>query len=89
MSIGRKVQIRIVLALLCAAVARAKPFVIKLEIPVPQDSAGGVITADVDDNASELHVYQNDKSNPRPNEKRLWADRNYRRLKQCYNYYSP
>lgn len=40
-------------------------------------------------NAGELHIYANDKPNPRPNEKRLWADRNYRRLKQCYNYYSP
>ena len=38
---------------------------------------------------SELHVYQNRAANPRPKEKRLWADRNYRRLKQCYNYYSP
>jgi len=40
-------------------------------------------------NGSELHVYKNDKPNPRPNRNRLWADRNYRRLKQCYNYYSP
>ena len=40
-------------------------------------------------NRSELHIYQNPAPNPRPNEKRLWADRNYRRLKQCYNYYSP
>lgn len=40
-------------------------------------------------NGSELHIYQNADSNPRPNRKRLWADRNYRRLKQCYNYYSP
>jgi hypothetical protein len=38
---------------------------------------------------SELHVYQNRAANPRPKEKRLWTDRNYRRLKQCYNYYSP
>ncbi|MHC4558296.1 MAG: FG-GAP-like repeat-containing protein [Planctomycetota bacterium] len=40
-------------------------------------------------NGSELHIYQNTESNPRPDRKRLWADRNYRRLKQCYNYYSP
>jgi hypothetical protein len=40
-------------------------------------------------NGNELHIYQNAESNPRPNMKRLWADRNYRRLKQCYNYYSP
>jgi len=38
---------------------------------------------------SELHIYRNSDTNPRPGEKRLWADRNYRRLKQCYNYYSP
>ena len=40
-------------------------------------------------NGSELHIYQNAAPNPRPNAKRLWADRNYRRLKQCHNYYSP
>ena len=40
-------------------------------------------------NGSELHIYQNSEPNPRPDEKRLWSDRNYRRLKQCYNYYSP
>lgn len=39
--------------------------------------------------ANELHVYQNTAPNPRPNEKRLWTRRNYRRLKQCHNYYSP
>lgn len=38
---------------------------------------------------SRLHVYHNPKPNPRPNEKRLWASRNYRRLKHCHNYYSP
>ncbi len=38
---------------------------------------------------SELHVYRNSAPNPRPNEKRLWSDRNYRRRKQCHNYYSP
>ena len=40
-------------------------------------------------NRSELHVYQNTAPNPRPNEPRLWENRNYRRLKQCHNYYSP
>jgi hypothetical protein len=40
-------------------------------------------------NGSELHVYHNDAANPRPERERLWADRNYRRLKQCHNYYSP
>ena len=40
-------------------------------------------------NGSELHIYANSDSNPNPNRKRLWTDRNYRRLKQCYNYYSP
>lgn len=38
---------------------------------------------------SELHVYRNAAANPRPNVKRLWSDRNYRRRKHCYNYYSP
>ncbi|MHC4718434.1 MAG: FG-GAP-like repeat-containing protein [Planctomycetota bacterium] len=38
---------------------------------------------------SELHVYRNDAPNPRPNVKRRWTDRNYRRVKQCHNYYSP
>ena len=38
---------------------------------------------------NRLSVYQNGSPNPRPNEKRLWGDRNYRRLKQCHNYYSP
>ena len=38
---------------------------------------------------SELHVYRNAASNPRPKVKRLWSDRNYRRRKHCYNYYSP
>jgi len=40
-------------------------------------------------NGSELHVYRNEATNPRPKEKRLWSDRNYRRRKHCYNYYSP
>lgn len=38
---------------------------------------------------SELSVYRNPAPNPRPDERRLWEDRNYRRLKQCHNYYSP
>jgi hypothetical protein len=38
---------------------------------------------------SELSVYQNPDPNPRPDENRLWENRNYRRLKQCHNYYSP
>lgn len=40
-------------------------------------------------NGSELHIYQNPAANPRPKEKRLWTNRNYRRMKQYYNYYSP
>jgi len=36
-----------------------------------------------------LHVYHNDAPNPRPGHRRLWTDRNYRRLKQNHNYYSP
>ena len=40
-------------------------------------------------NGSELHIYANSDPNPQPNRKRLWTNRNYRRLKQCYNYYSP
>jgi len=38
---------------------------------------------------NHLHVYQNDQPNPHPDRPRLWSDRNYRRLKQCHNYYSP
>ncbi len=38
---------------------------------------------------NELRIYSNTAPNPRPNEKRLWSDRNYRRRKQCHNYYSP
>jgi hypothetical protein len=38
---------------------------------------------------NELHVYENRSANPRPNERRQWETRNYRRLKQCHNYYSP
>jgi len=40
-------------------------------------------------NKSQLHIYENKAKNPRPNEPRKWKDRNYRRLKQCHNYYSP
>ncbi|MHC4890133.1 MAG: FG-GAP-like repeat-containing protein [Planctomycetota bacterium] len=40
-------------------------------------------------NGSELHIYQNTGHNRRPNQERLWVNRNYRRLKQCHNYYSP
>ncbi|OHB66264.1 MAG: hypothetical protein A2V70_04935 [Planctomycetes bacterium RBG_13_63_9] len=38
---------------------------------------------------NKLHVHQNPATNARPDHKRLWTDRNYRRLKQCHNYYSP
>jgi alpha-L-fucosidase 2 len=37
----------------------------------------------------ELHIYENTAANPRPDEPRLWKDRNYGRLKQYHNYYSP
>lgn len=40
-------------------------------------------------NGRELHVYQNPDPNPGPQHGRLWTDRNYRRMKQCHNYYSP
>jgi hypothetical protein len=40
-------------------------------------------------NGSELHVYENPEPNPDPARERLWSSRNYRRMKQCYNYYSP
>lgn len=40
-------------------------------------------------NGSELHVYSNSEPNPRPDHKRLWENRNYRRFKQAHNYYSP
>jgi hypothetical protein len=40
-------------------------------------------------NGNELHVYRNTAPNPRPDEERLWENRNYRRLKHCHNYYSP
>ena len=38
---------------------------------------------------NKLYVYSNPAPNPRPDQPRLWATRNYRRLKQCHNYYSP
>ncbi len=37
----------------------------------------------------ELHIYTNTAANPQPDKPRLWTNRNYRRLKQCHNYYSP
>jgi len=40
-------------------------------------------------NGTELHVYSNAAPNPRPDRSRLWSNRNYRRLKQAHNYYSP
>ena len=38
---------------------------------------------------SQLSIYGNPAKNPRPDQPRLWENRNYRRLKQCHNYYSP
>jgi hypothetical protein len=40
-------------------------------------------------NKNQLHVYHNSAVNPRPDQPRKWKNRNYRRLKQCHNYYSP
>lgn len=40
-------------------------------------------------NGSELHIYDNPAPNPRPHQPRLWQDRNYRRAKTTWNYYSP
>jgi hypothetical protein len=37
----------------------------------------------------QLTIYQNAAPNPRPDQARLWEDRNYTRLKQYHNYYSP
>jgi hypothetical protein len=37
----------------------------------------------------QLTIYANAKANPRPDYPRLWSRRNYRRLKQGHNYYSP
>jgi hypothetical protein len=37
----------------------------------------------------ELLLHENMESNPRPDHPRLWTDRNYGRLKQYHNYYSP
>jgi hypothetical protein len=37
----------------------------------------------------ELHIIENLAPNPRPDQPRLWTDRNYGRLKQYHNYYSP
>jgi hypothetical protein len=52
MYVRRKVLKGVFAVMLCGSVAQGGPFVIKLEIPAPQDSAGGVITADVDDNGT-------------------------------------
>jgi hypothetical protein len=38
---------------------------------------------------NRLTVYENPAPNARPDRPRLWKDRNYRRRKQCHNYYSP
>ena len=38
---------------------------------------------------NEIHVYQNEARNPRPNERRLWTKPHYRRSKMTWNYYSP
>ncbi|MBN2475568.1 MAG: VCBS repeat-containing protein [Pirellulales bacterium] len=38
---------------------------------------------------NKLYVHENPDPNPRPDLPRLWTNRNYRRLKQCHNYYSP
>jgi hypothetical protein len=40
-------------------------------------------------NGNELRIYENLAPNPRPNQPRLWEDRNYGRMKQYHNYYSP
>ena len=52
MSIRRTVLKGVFAILLCSAGIQAKPFVIKLDIPAPEDSAGGIITADVDNNGT-------------------------------------
>ncbi len=38
---------------------------------------------------NRLRILHNRAPNSRPDEERLWTSRNYRRLKQCHNYYSP
>lgn len=38
---------------------------------------------------NELQIYSNPQPNPNPDHPRLWENRNYRRLKQVHNYYSP
>jgi len=38
---------------------------------------------------SELHIYENTNSNPRPNQPRLWQQQHYRRSKMTWDYYSP
>lgn len=63
-----------------------------------EEKADRLYVADVTDdwreeiivlNGNELHIYHNAEDNPRPNVKPKWINRNYRRLKQCHNYYSP
>lgn len=67
--------------------------IIVLTGTMPGDDTPEGGTSGDGDNASgggaALHVYANPAANPRPDEPRLWSDRNYRRLKQCHNYYSP
>jgi len=74
------------------------PFIIKRELPAPQDSAGSLIVADVVRDwreelivlaGNELHIYQNTAPNPNPNRPRLWTNPVYRRTKAVWNYYSP
>ena len=56
----------------------------RFDVEVSVIGMGGIVLS-----GRELHVYHNAAANPRPKEKRLWSRRNYRRLKQCHNYYSP
>ena len=62
------------------------------------EQANRLYVADVSDDwreevvvlsGNQLTVYSNATQNPRPDHPRLWSNRNYRRLKQCHNYYSP
>jgi len=59
--------------------------IIVLTGTIPVDNAPG----DGAPGGAALHIYSNPADNPRPDEPSLWLDRNYRRLKQCHNYYSP
>jgi len=40
-------------------------------------------------NDRELHIYENQAPNPRPDRPRLWGQQHYRRSKMGWNYYSP